>query len=252
MIPTPNGGRSIGALSRAIRDVLWRGLVELVNDPAALSELLTEQTRLNDPSLAERAEKTARALRDCILSKERRLRITPSYPASDAHMPALTVNVMTGGEQPDEATAADHLYSRTQQLRPAVAVMPDGTEVEFIGPAPEGYVSVRLAPVVEHRVRAATMSESVEISAWSSSAELSEALHAAAHRVLFERKGWLIDTLGLLSLDMAHGSVAPSPQMTPTQAPVPVLKVSARYMVTYTDRIGPKPGGFQVLPGTFF
>lgn len=252
MTATPNGGRSIGTLSRAIRDVLWRGLVELANDPAALSELLTEQTRLNESGLAERALNLRKALRDCILGSERRLRIVPAYPASDAHMPAITVNVMTGGEQPDEATAADHLYSTTQQLRPAVAFMPDGSEVEFIGPAPDGYESVRLSPVIEHRVRAATVSESVEITAWSQNAELSEALHAAAHRVLFERKGWLIDTLGMLSLDMAHGSVSPSPQMAPVQAPVPVLKVSARYALTYTDRIGPKPGGFQILPGTFY
>jgi hypothetical protein len=252
MTVRPNGGRSISTLARALRDVLWRGLVELANDDAALEELLTEQTRLVAPDQAERAAALRTKFKQTILGPENRLRITPGYPASDAAMPALSVAVMTGGEQPDEAMAADHLYSTTQQLGVAVATMPDGSEQEFLGPAPAGYESVRLAPVVEHRVRAGTLAQSVEVSAWSVSSELSEALFAAAHRVLFERKGWLIDTLGLLSLDMAHGSVAPSPQMTPTQAPVPVLKVSARYMVTYTDRIGPKPGGFQVLPGTFF
>lgn len=252
MIPRPNGARSIGTLSRALRDVLWRGLVELANDDAALSELLAEQTRLHSKDLTERADKLKPALRECILGTSKRLTIRAAYPEGDAQMPAMSVQVMVGGEQPDEATAADHLYSRTQQLRPAVAVMPDGTEEEFIGPAPTGYESVRLSPVVEHRVRAATVSESVEIAVWSISAELSEALHAAAHRVLFERKGWLIDTLGMLSLDMSHGSVAPSPQMAPTGAPVPVLKVSARYAVTYTDRVGPKPGGFQIFPGTFY
>lgn len=252
MIPRPNGARSINTVARALRDVLWRGLVELVGDDLALTELLTEHTRLNSRDLAERAEKLKSALRECVLGPTKRLRIVAAYPEGDAQMPALSVQVMVGGEQPDEATAADHLYSATQQLRPAIAVMPDGSEQEFIGPAPEGYESVRLAPVVEHRVRAITVSQSVEIVAWTLSAELSEALHAAAHRVLFERKGWLIDTLGLISLDMSHGSVAPSPQMKPTDAPLPVLKVSARYAATYTDRIGPKPGGFQVLPGTFY
>jgi hypothetical protein len=252
MTVRPNGARSLGTLSRALRDVLWRGLVELVNDDAALIELLTEQTRLRTPDYAERAAELRTKLKACVLSTDQRLRIVSAYPAGDAQMPALSINVMTGGEQPDEATAADHLYSSTQQLRPAVAVMPDGTEQEFIGPAPDGYESVRLAPVIEHRVRAGIIAESVEIAVWSLSGELAEALHAAAHRVLFERKGWLIDTLGLLALDMSHGGIAPSPQMQPAIASVPVLKVSARYAVTYTDRIGPKPGGFQVLPGTFY
>lgn len=224
----------------AVQEALVIGLHKLVQDEAAVDELVQRLDTLKNGTQDEWTKALREDLRDILdPSSERYVRVNVGYPTTEERLPWLSIIADSGGENVAEAIAGDehhrhYTLTRTTEVSPATAAdVPDNESL-----------------LIKHAVMGTGEQTTVQVGCWSVAPERSLLLAAAARWAIFHEKG-LLAARGVHDISWrTSGMSAPAPELLPRVGYLPLLIVTLSW--TYREtRSTLVPNRVTIGSGTF-
>lgn len=211
----PLGAGSSFAPDYLLVSFLRRRLTVLAADSERLGELYARlDAELGAPAQAQAMLERLRAL--VRWGSEDELTVRLGYPDEHARLPAVSVVMASGSENPAAATFED-VFALSHEL-----VIPEG------GTAADAVCVQRRHKLVEH-------SSSIQIGTWATTPEESLLVHEAVRICLLVDKQRLT-AHGIRDVTFGEGGVVPDPRLRPRVGYVPMLTCTLTWDLRHTVR----------------
>ena len=224
-----NGAGLLYAPEMLVREILVNRIQILLSDRPLQELLLRRLDTLNHGSQAQFHKDALEWLRGL----SGRLRIEIIYPNDDAALPALSVVMASGSEDPTYATCGDVWRKKSEMIGTLIAA--DDTS----------------STVYDHHERTTGITNEIQIGAWSVRPEESSLLFSVARWALFAGKGDL-QKAGIPEMSWSESGFQPTTSpLYPHVQYVPMI--AARLPYVYQTRLvtGPHPHRITMQPSTF-
>jgi hypothetical protein len=234
--PTQSGTGHNLVPELAVQEALVRGLHLLVQDEAAIDELLNRLDVLQQGSQSEWvADQRAALLEMLDPSTERYVKVLIGHPATVAELPCLGISDQGGGENTSEAVAGDELHRfytliRESDLDPPLAPTVADPDLRL-----DTEVKPTDSMCVRHQVMGTGEQSTIEVSCWAVAPERALLLQAAARWAIFHNKGLLTER-GIHDVTWRTSAFAPATEMEPRIGYVPTLTLTLNWTFRETRR----------------
>lgn len=212
------GAASSFAPDFLLRQLLLEGLSVLAADNIRLAELYARYDTVTDGSQSlQPAAFIDRIKALTSWGTEDELTIRLGYPHEHARLPAVSIVLDGGAENPGSAVFGD-VFARTHELIGVDDPLDWSTQ-----------------KCIQHIHKVVEFSSRVQIGSWATGPEEGLLVHEAVRNVLFTDKQWLAD-FGIRDVTMSEGGVVPDAKMHPRVQYIPMLTANLTWDLRHTRR----------------